>query len=155
MKKMIDRLEEGILVVSLLLMLIVTVGNVFSRKVIQKSWSFAEELTIFLFILSSLAGAAAAARDGRLIGLTLLYDLVPKKAKKIFVIILLVSALFFCGLLLYFGIDMVKSEFISGQTTPAMGIPEWIFGLSIPLGAILLLIRMAEYCICQLKGKEE
>ena len=36
--------ENCILVVSTLLILILTVGNVFSRKVIHRSWSFTEEL---------------------------------------------------------------------------------------------------------------
>ena len=38
--------ENCILVVSTLLILVLTVGNVFSRKVIHRSWSFTEELVV-------------------------------------------------------------------------------------------------------------
>ena len=38
--------ENVILVVSTLLILVLTVGNVFSRKVIHRSWSFTEELVV-------------------------------------------------------------------------------------------------------------
>lgn len=154
MKKALDKFEEIVLVISLMIMLVVTVGNVFSRKMLQMSWSFAEELTVFLFIVSSLFGAAAAAKKGSLIGLTLIYDLVPAKWRKVFTAILLVAALFFCSLLFYYGVDMVRSEMKSGQTTPAMGLPEWIFGLSIPLGAIMILIRMMQHCVEQFIRKE-
>ena len=41
--------ENCILVVSTLLILVLTVGNVFSRKVIHRSWSFTEELAILFW----------------------------------------------------------------------------------------------------------
>ena len=38
--------EKIVLVISTLLILVLTVGNVFSRKVIHRSWSFTEELVV-------------------------------------------------------------------------------------------------------------
>ncbi|GHS93605.1 hypothetical protein AGMMS50276_04510 [Synergistales bacterium] len=151
MGKILDKFEETILVISLSAMLFITVGNVLSRKILAQSWSFTEELTIALFILSSLTGAAVSAKNGKLIGLTLIFDLAPKRFQKIFTLSLLLAAVFFGGLLSYYGIDMVRMEVLSRQTTPSMGIPEWIFGLTIPFGAVLLLIRMTQYCIRQLR----
>ena len=46
-KKLMDMLafaEEVVLVLSTAVILVLTVGNVFSRKVIHQSWSFTEEL---------------------------------------------------------------------------------------------------------------
>ena len=45
-KKLMNALaavEKIVLVISTLLILVLTVGNVFSRKVIHRSWSFTEE----------------------------------------------------------------------------------------------------------------
>ena len=61
--------ENCILVVSTLLILVLTVGNVFSRKVIHRSWSFTEELVVAVFVLITLMAAALACREGELVNL--------------------------------------------------------------------------------------
>ena len=51
-KKLMNALaavEKIVLVISTLLILVLTVGNVFSRKVIHRSWSFTEELVVAVF----------------------------------------------------------------------------------------------------------
>ena len=53
-KKLMNALaavEKVVLVVTTLLILVLTVGNVFSRKVIHRSWSFTEELVVAVFVL--------------------------------------------------------------------------------------------------------
>ena len=60
-----------------------TVGNVFSRKVIHRSWSFTEELVVAVFVLITLLAAALACREkGGLVSLTLVTDRLPKKTGK-------------------------------------------------------------------------
>ena len=54
--------EKIVLVISTLLILVLTVGNVFSRKVIHRSWSFTEELVVAVFVLITLLAAALACR---------------------------------------------------------------------------------------------
>lgn len=152
--KVLDHLEEIILVIALSVMTLITFGNVVSRKLLHFSWAFAEELTVILFIFSSLVGAAVAAKRGSLIGLTLLYDLIPKKYRKVFFVVLLISALFFTAIIFYFGIEMVRSEYRSAMTTPAMGLPEWVFGLSIPIGSLFLGIRLVQYSLTMILKKE-
>ena len=69
--------ENCILVVSTLLILVLTVGNVFSRKVIHRSWSFTEELVVAVFVLITLMAAALACREGELVNLSLVTDRLP------------------------------------------------------------------------------
>ena len=90
--QILDKLEEIILVVCLSLMTLITFANVVSRKVLHFPWAFAEELTVILFIFSSLVGAAVAAKRGSLIGLTLLYDICHKNLRKIFFVVLLLAS---------------------------------------------------------------
>ena len=64
-KKLMNALaavEKIVLVVSTLLILVLTVGNVFSRKVIHRSWSFTEELVVAVFVLITLLAAALSCR---------------------------------------------------------------------------------------------
>ncbi len=46
--------EKLILAAAFVLILVLTVGNVFSRKVIHQSWSFTEELVVAVFVLITL-----------------------------------------------------------------------------------------------------
>ena len=73
-KKIMDiiaLIEKVILLLSTLLILVLTVGNVFSRKVIHQSWSFTEELVVAVFVLITLIAAALACREGELVNLTI------------------------------------------------------------------------------------
>ena len=56
--------EKLILVLSTILIVVLTVGNVLSRKILHQSWSFTEELVVAVFVLITLLAAALAARDG-------------------------------------------------------------------------------------------
>lgn len=70
-KKLMDivaMVEKTVLVVTMILILVLTVGNVFSRKVIHQSWSFTEELVVAIFVLIT-CWRGAVAREGGLVGL--------------------------------------------------------------------------------------
>ena len=70
-------LEKLVLEIATVLILVLTVGNVFSRKVIHQSWSFTEELVVAVFVLITLLAAALACRDGELVTLTILTARLP------------------------------------------------------------------------------
>ena len=59
--------EKLILVLATILIVVLTVGNVLSRKLLHQSWSFTEELVVAVFVLITLMAAALAARDGELV----------------------------------------------------------------------------------------
>lgn len=147
MKNFFNHFEEYILSVSLFIMTSITFANVLARKVFHASWAFTEEITTILFILSSLLGAAVAAKKGAHMGLSALTDLLPKKLQKYVVLITVLAAMVFCGFLIKYGFDMVLTEISFGQTTPALGWPEWIFGMAVPIGGIFIAIRFVQYGI--------
>ena len=53
--------EKLILVLATILIVVLTVGNVLSRKLLHQSWSFTEELVVAVFVLITLMAAALAA----------------------------------------------------------------------------------------------
>ena len=106
-KKLMNALaavEKIVLVISTLLILVLTVGNVFSRKVIHRSWSFTEELVVAVFVLITLLAAALACREkGGLVSLTLFTDRLPKKLEKPSVILITVLSIVFSAILFKYG----------------------------------------------------
>ena len=127
--------ENCILVVSTLLILVLTVGNVFSRKVIHRSWSFTEELVVAVFVLITLMAAALACREGELVNLSLVTDRLPEKLKKPSVILTTVLCIIFTAILFWFA-DTGRSCWGRGQqdTSAAQG-TKWTLGIATRLSA--------------------
>lgn len=149
-KKIMDVLasaEKLILAASTLLILVLTVGNVFSRKVIHRSWSFTEELVVAVFVLITLMAAALACREGALVSLTLVTDRLPKKTKKPIVILVTVLSVIFTAILFKYGMDKVLTQLANGKRTFVLNWPEWIFWSFVPIGAVCMILHFVEYCI--------
>ncbi len=153
-KKILNNLEEYIIGISLLIMTTIAFANVVSRKVLHASWAFTEEITTNLFILSSLLGAAVAAKRGSHLGLSVLTDFIPRKYQKYVTLFSVICAVVLFILLFRYGIVMIQSQIKYGQTTPALGWPEWVFGLSVPIGAFFLIVRFIQLGITEFMKKE-
>lgn len=158
-KKIMDALavlEKIILVLSTLLILVLTVGNVFSRKVIHQSWSFTEELVVAVFVLITLVSAALACREGELVNLTLVTDHLPKNLRKPLLLLSTVLSVFFTAVLFKYGLDKVLTQLENGKRTFVLNWPEWIFWMFVPIGAGCMILHFIEYFIdyCA-KEKEE
>lgn len=159
-KKIMDALagfEKLILIVSTVGVTTLTFINVCVRKLvswmlsrgIQTDLSFAwsEEIVINVFVLLIMCGCALAAREGGLISLSLIFDSVNKTGKKIMTILVTVANSIFYLLILKTGMDKVMTQLANGKRTSILLIPEWIFYLALPIGAILLMIHTIEFLI--------
>lgn len=147
MKKFFSNFENYILAFGLTVMTFITVINVISRKFLGLSMSFLEEITTSMFLLTTLLGAAAAARKGAHLGLSALTDLLPKKFQKFVALITWAAAAFLSLFLIKFGIDMVQSEIAMGITTPSLGWPEAVFGAYVPIGGLFIFIRYTQWLV--------
>ncbi len=147
MKKIFDNFENYIMAFGLTVMTFITVINVISRKFLGLSMSFLEEITTSMFILITLLGAAAAAKKGGHLGLTVLTDLLPKKFQKFVALFTWAIATFFSFYLVKYGLMMVKGEMRMGITTPSLGWPEWWFGMFIPIGGIFIFLSFTQWTI--------
>ena len=135
--------ENVILVVSTLLILVLTVGNVFSRKVIHRSWSFTEELVVAVFVLITLMAAALACREGELVNLSLVTDRLPEPS----VILTTTLCIIFTAILFWFGMEKVITQLENGKRTFVLNWPEWIFWSFVPIGSGCMILHFIEYCL--------
>ena len=141
-KKLMNALaavEKIVLVISTLLILVLTVGNVFSRKVIH------------------LAAALACREKGGLVSLTLVTDRLPKKLEKPSVILITVLSIVFSAILFKYGMDKVLTQLANGKRTFVLNWPEWIFWSFVPIGAGCMILHFIEYCLdfCLKKDDEK
>ena len=141
-KKLMDvlaMLEKLVLAASTIIILVLTVGNVFSRKVIHQSWSFTEELVVAVFVLITLIAAALACREGELVNLTLVTDRLPVSLRKP------VLFVFFTSVLFKYGMDKVITQLENGKRTFVLNWPEWIFWSFVPIGAACMILHFIEF----------
>ena len=157
-KKLMDivaMVEKTVLVVTMILILVLTVGNVFSRKVIHQSWSFTEELVVAIFVLITLLGAALSAREGGLVGLNLVTERLPKSAKKPVMILITIFSVLFMGILFYYGMDKVLAQLANQKRTFVLNWPEWIFWSFVPIGSVCMTLHFIEFCLDVCTKKED
>ena len=147
-KKLMDMLafaEEVVLVLSTAVILVLTVGNVFSRKVIHQSWSFTEELVVAVFVLITLLAAALACREGELVNLSLVTDRLPARMKRGFLLVNTVLSVCFTSVLFYYGLEKVLAQLENGKRTYVLNWPEWIFWSFVPIGAACMILHFIEF----------
>ena len=145
-------LEEYIIAVMLLVMTVINGANIVSRYLFKYSLAFSEELLVYIFVWASMLGASAAVKRGANLGLSILTDLIPAKGQKHVTAITTFAGVILFAVLVIMGVQMVQSEYNFGITTPTMGLPEWIFGLGIPIGAGFYIYRSIQVILRAYRG---
>ena len=143
----IAEFEKIVLSVILVFVTVITFANVVVRKLSDSQFAWTEELVINLFVLMIMMGCALCAREGSLISLSLVFDRLKVRGKKVFVAIITVANTVLWVLLLKTGIDKVLSQMHSGKLTSSLGWPEWMFTIFLPIGAVYLVLHTIEFCV--------
>ena len=142
--KFVTWVENIVLAVSMLLVLILTFGNVIARKVFNHSWGFTEEIVVAVFVLISLLASGVAAKDGGLINLGLITDNVGPWTKKVLHVISTIICVAYSLILTYEGIGRIKADH---TFSPILHIPKGIFWGFVVVGGISLTLHFIENCV--------
>ena len=130
----IAQAEAVLLAAGVLLMAANTVANVVGRFVFASSIQATEEINRFLIILITFAGISYAARHGRHIRMTALFDMAPAHLRKILMIfIALVTAAFMFGLTWY-SWGYLQTTMGRGRLLPSLQIQVWWTVIWVPVG---------------------
>lgn len=133
--------EEGLAVACLVLLVLITLGNVLVRYLTDASFAWTEEISVFLMVVLALSGASAvAARDAH-IRIEVLYaggDAARRRALRVLAGCL--GGLLFVLLAVLFG-RLVADELRWGETTMGLGWPRWWFTAWTPLLCIAIALR--------------
>ena len=147
-----NKLEELLLAVSMLIMVILNFANVMSRYLLKASISFTEELIIILFIWSTMVAAALAFKRKAHIALSVFTDLLPGKIRRIIFLFGSAATVFLMIVLIYNSFLMLKNQMRFELMTSVLEIPEVYVSSAIVIGAVLILLRVVEVTIHDLKN---
>lgn len=145
----IARVESVMLAAGVLLMAANTIANVIGRFVFKSSLFFSEELNSILIVLITFAGISYAARHGRHIRMSAIFDTLPAPARKAtMVLICVVTAVFMFGLC-YFSFGYVVTQAGQGRLLPALRVPVWWMYVWVPVGFFM---TGAQYALTAVKN---
>ncbi|WP_210604087.1 TRAP transporter small permease [Brevibacterium oceani] len=133
--------EDWVVIGSFAVIVIVTFVNVLSRYIFKASLAFSEELTINFLVVMTMMGAVVGIRLGAHLGFTYLVENAKGQVRWIMLITGTVLIVLFLAVLLIWGGEMTIAQAIRGRATPSLGIPQWLFTLSIPLAGLLGILR--------------
>ncbi len=140
--KWLDKYIEEILLVPLFSAMVLSIGaQVFTRKFLNSSLSWSEELSRYCFIWLVFIGISYAAKHRKHIKVNILPI---KRFEHIFSFISTGVFFVFAVIVIVFGWKITGKLFSSSQVTPALTIPMAFVYLAAPVGMVLTVIRLIQ-----------
>lgn len=153
--KTIDKYINSIVGFFAIVMLIAMSVIVFAQVVFRlahASIPWSEEVSKNLLVWTTFLGAALCVRKGSLIGLEILYMILPSiHKKKLIVVINILSALFMMYLIV---VGYRTSIIVWTQTTPVLKMSMGIMYAAVPVGALFMLINCFIITYYQIVGEK-
>lgn len=152
--KVVSKFEEFVLSFSILSMAILLIVGVFMRTVMNSSLTFSEEVASALLVVVSFFGLGYCARKGRHITMSMVFDMVKNKHKKIFMIVISLCSALATAYIAFLAYRYVLSVQNLGRVTPALQIPMYIIYSVVPIGFVLATIEYISSFIFNIKDKD-
>lgn len=118
-------------------------ANVVGRYVFNNSFAWVEELARHLMIFGAFCGAGLALREGRLVALELLADIMPAPIGKAIRWFGVVVMLVFMGAMAWLGAEF--AAFSWPKDTMSTGMSRGIPYLAIPIGCTIFLLHLVTF----------
>lgn len=136
------KIEEFFAALAMALICCITFANVVVRYFTDVSFAFTEEFSIFLMVVLTLFGSAAAFARDRHIRMTFIVDRLPKPlARGVEYVVMALSAAMF-AILVWYGWFLFLDDWEYGTTSPGIGIPQWIYSIWLPVLSAVILLRI-------------
>jgi C4-dicarboxylate transporter DctQ subunit len=140
----LDRLEEGLILSFMAAATLTTFVSVVMRYLFGTGFTWATELTIYLFIWMAKFGAAYGVRTGIHVGVDYVVNRAGPGLKRVLVIMGMALGALFTGVIAFFGVRWVHFMYGTGQISPDLEWPMWVIYLAIPLGSSLMCYRFIQ-----------
>lgn len=146
LKRFSDGLAHVTAVASVVCLLVMTVSimiNVYYRYVLNTPLAWPPELARFMMVAVTLLASSLAMRTGAHVGVSIVVLRLPIRLQAWLFCLNSLLILGFLLILLWYGFELA---FVEGprQTAPSLGVPMMLAFIPLPLGAVLMIIHLAE-----------
>ncbi|MBK1839540.1 TRAP transporter small permease [Azospirillum sp. YIM B02556] len=134
-------IEEVLVAITMAVVALITFANVVVRYLTDVSFAFTEEYSIALMVILTFLGASAAVVKDRHIRITFITDkMSPANRRRAEQFAMACVALMY-GLLLVYGAWTTWDDYRFEVTSPALGLPQWIYTIWLPVLSLVVLAR--------------
>ena len=135
------KLEEWLGIACMVALTLITLGNVLTRYLSDQSFAWTEEISFFLIVVMTLAGAAGVARRDGHIRIEYFYEGGSSvRRRRLRLLAAAATALSFLVLSVLFGAT-VAGEVRWGETSMGLGVPRWWFTAAAPVLTAAVALR--------------
>jgi TRAP-type C4-dicarboxylate transport system permease small subunit len=147
----IAKFEVFVLAYGVLLMAANSIANVAGRFFLSQSIYFSEELNQFLIVLITFVGLGYAARKGRHIRMSAVYDQLSDRNRKILMVIIATVTSVIMFVLAYYAFVYVSRVARLGKVTPSLQLPLYLTYVWVPIGFFITGLQYALTVVSNLR----
>ena len=149
---LINNLDEYFVVYAIGVMGIVLFMQVFARYVFNMPLTWSEELARYIFVWIAFIGAGYGVKNHLHIEMEALFNKFPKKVQLVLQVVLNLMSIGFFAYLIPGGIQYTTQQ--AGLEAIALKIPMSVDVISVPIGCVLVIIRLIIDTINVIRTKE-
>jgi len=153
--QLLDRVEKGILVWTILGLALVGCIQVFTRYVLNYSFTWYEECGRYLGVFITFLGAAAGVKNSSHFTMDLLVRRLRRPWQQLLRSFTSALSAAFFVLVVWYSWKIVDRMYGYGTTSPAMGMPMFIAYLPIPVFSLLMAARFCRLCLAAVSELRE
>lgn len=155
-KNILDKLLETLIVISVAVLTLDVLWQVFTRFVLRKPCTWSEELAVFMIIWVALLGSAVALGRGAHLGVDYFVSKLPDSLRmKCEVAVFLLIAAFSLVVFVIGGSNLVISILRLGQVSPSLGVQVGYVYLALPVSGFFMTMYSLIAVFERLTGRGE
>lgn len=147
------RPERWLGALALIVISLISLGNVITRYITGGSFSFTEEFSVFLLVVLTFAGASVALRHDRHIRLGFLERALPPKWRGVLILFQALCGLTVLALITWYGGKLAWQEREWQSTSPGLGLPQWWYLVWLPVLTLAMSWRLVQQTRARLRGE--
>jgi TRAP-type C4-dicarboxylate transport system permease small subunit len=136
------RVEEAIAAAAMALICVITFANVVVRYFTNASFAFTEEISVFLLVVLTLVGAAAAFARDRNIRVDFFLLKLPAGTRFVLELLGMALSATLFTMVAWFGWRFFLDDWKYETTSPGLGIPQAAYSIWLAVLAVLIVARI-------------
>jgi C4-dicarboxylate transporter DctQ subunit len=153
--RIVHHLEEGFIALLLGLMTVIAFTQVVNRYVFSTGFTWALELTTYLFAWLVLFGISYGIRTGAHIGIDILVRNFPHKLRRAVGLFGVLACCAYCIIMLVGALNYIHTLYELDIDADDLPIKLWIPNIMLPLGLLLALLRLLQVGWRTILGTQE
>lgn len=134
-------IEDWLTAIIMALLALITFANVLVRYFTSLSLAWTEEISIFLMILLTLVGTAAAVARNRHIRIGFFADGGSLRRRRNLILFSAALTILVFAAIAVLSARVTWDDIRFGNTSPGLGVPEWIYSMWLPIVSFFIVLR--------------